>query len=104
MPRVRKHATDADRQAAYRQRRSSQRSAMVIAGLPALPKPTALPGTARWRQGIAEAQRLLEVVQQEMQEYYDQRSETWQEGEKGDAFQERLDAIADVAAQIGDLP
>ena len=32
----------------------------------------------------------------EMQDYFDDRSEAWQEGEKGEAFQEALDLL-DVA-------
>lgn len=38
-----------------------------------------------------------------MQDYYDERSEAWQEGEKGDDFQERLDRLDVVLADLGDL-
>jgi hypothetical protein len=63
----------------------------------------ALPATKRWRQGLTQAHGWLELVQQEMQDYFDERSEKWQEDERGDAFQERLDAITEAVDQLGDL-
>ena len=38
-----------------------------------------------------------------MQGYHDDRSETWQEGEKGEAFQERLDRLDDLLNDWEDI-
>jgi hypothetical protein len=46
---------------------------------------------------------LLELVEQEMQDYYGQRSESWQEAEKGEAFQERLDAVTEARESLDEL-
>ena len=49
--------------------------------------------STRRRQAVANAVDLLLMVEQEMQAYYDDRLETWKEGDKGETFQERLEAI-----------
>ena len=104
MSQVRKHTSNAQRQAAYRRRRKQvQCDVLVPTDLPAVPKLTAIPATERWRKGIAQAHGLLVLVQREMQDYYDERSEKWQEGEKGDAFQERLDQIEEALGYVADL-
>jgi len=36
---------------------------------------------------------LLSAVQEEMEEYQDERSEAWQESDAAEAFQERLDQV-----------
>jgi hypothetical protein len=38
-----------------------------------------------------------------MQEYYDDRSETWQAGERGEAMQERIDALDTILADLEGL-
>jgi hypothetical protein len=104
MPQVRKYTSNARRQAAYRRRRKQIQSGVLVpTDLPAAPKLTSMPATERWRKGIAQAHGLLVLVQQEMQDYYDERSEKWQEGEKGDAFQERLDQIEEALGYVDEL-
>lgn len=39
----------------------------------------------------------------EMQGYYDERSEQWQEGERGEAFQELLDQVDAVRASAEEI-
>jgi hypothetical protein len=41
---------------------------------------------------------LLLAMQQETHDYYEQRSEAWQESDRGEALSERLQAIEDIAA------
>jgi hypothetical protein len=41
---------------------------------------------------------LLLAMQQEMHDYYEQRSEAWQEPDRGEVMSERLQAIEDIAA------
>jgi len=46
---------------------------------------------------------MLSTVAQEMQSYFDGRSEEWQEGDRGQAFQERLDAIGAAKDEVAEL-
>jgi hypothetical protein len=62
-----------------------------------------MPGTARWRQAIANAVDLLSMVADEMESYFDDRSEEWQEGERGDSFRERIDALCEARDLVADL-
>jgi hypothetical protein len=72
-------------------------------GLPALPAIATLPGRARWQASLTAAQALLEQVSQEMQSYFDDRSETWQESERGEQFTEHLEAVTNLAEELQSL-
>ena len=96
MPRQRQYETAADRQAAYRKRRDEARLGQQRA------TPSKL-SVHRWRKEIMAAHTLLGTVEQEMNAYYDERSETWKDGETGETFQERLDALSEVHEQIENL-
>jgi len=101
MPRPRSYASHAARQAAYRRRQQQARAAELRAkGLPPLPAIPSMPGDARWRQALAHAQLLLSSVLDEMQAYFDDRSETWQEGDRGATFQERIDAVQECVDAV----
>lgn len=101
MAQERKYATPAERQAAYRKRCEATRHQQLSArGLPALPVIATLPGQARWTAALASAQALVVQVSTEMHGYYDERTETWQESERGTQFQERLDAIDELLSQF----
>jgi hypothetical protein len=62
-------------------------------------------------QALAEA---LQEAHDDAQEYFDDRSENWQEGERGEAYQEWIDSldalrdtaegIADIADELDDVP
>ena len=105
MPTPRRHAHHAARQAAYRERCAAvRRSELEAKGLPALPAIPSIPGHARWRALTRQAQVLLETLQQEMQTYYEQRSEAWQESETGEALLERLQALQEVRTAMEELP
>jgi broad specificity phosphatase PhoE len=52
-----------------------------------------LPATSRWRAIHAKALERLETLSSEMQDYWDHRSQTWQETERGQTFQERLERV-----------
>ena|SRR3569833_626302 len=98
MPRQRQYETAADRQAAYRNRREEKQTRLGQQRA----KP-GKPGVHRWRKEIAAAQVLLQTVEQEMNAYYDERSEAWKDAEKGETFQERLDVLSEVHEQIENL-
>jgi len=104
MPQPKIYASHAHRQAAYHQRREeARRLQLQERGLPALPAIPTMPGAARWNQSIASAMGMLSTVAQEMQSYFDGRSEEWQEGDRGQAFQERLDAIGAAKDEVAEL-
>lgn len=99
------YATNADRQRAYRQRCQEARPAVAGATeLPPLPALSQVPGYRRWRALIQHAHQLLGSAQAEMQVYYDQRSTAWQEGERGESFLERLEALGEAYAAVAELP
>jgi len=94
MPTPRKYASNAERQAAYRARRPSE-----TAGTPP-PRP----GYRRWGVMIRQAGTLLETITVEMEAYYEERSESWQDSERGENFTERLELIEEIVTLIRDLP
>lgn len=104
MPQPGKYPNNAARQAAYRQRcRQAAKEQARKRGLPPLPALPPLPGSARWRAALALAQRLLEEVCSQMQTYFEQRSETWQESERGQDFIQRLQELEEVCEQMETL-
>ena len=104
MPGMRRYASNAERQAAYRRRVADQRRAALAAqGRPALPGAATLPGAPRWRALLTQAHVLLETVQREMEEYAAARAERWQESARGEAFQERLERVEEAAQQVEEL-
>jgi len=39
----------------------------------------------------------------EMQEYFDDRSEKWQEGEKGEEYQQKIEDLTEIESELQDL-
>lgn len=104
MPAHRKYDSPAQRQAAYRARQAAAHDELMASkGLPALPSIPTVPGQRRWQALVQAAQKMLETAHQEMQDYYDERSESWQDCEKGEAFLERLDTVSDVIDSLDEL-
>ena len=104
MPQPKRYASHAQRQAAYHKRREQARARQLEQkGLPPLPAIPAMPGSARWRQAITHATHLLAMVEQEMEAYFDDRSEQWQESEKAEAFQEQLGEVEQARQTLEDL-
>ena len=46
---------------------------------------------------------ILDAVTTEMETYHDQRSEQWRDSERGEAFDEAAESIAEVAEALRDL-
>lgn len=104
MPQPRKHASPAARQAAYRARsEQAHQIAMAAKGLPSLPALATIPGWPRWNAAFRMAHDLVEGAVSEMQNYYDDLSETWQESERGEEHQERLASVEAVLEALGEL-
>jgi hypothetical protein len=104
MPTPRQHADNAAKQRVYRQRQAEARKAeREQKGLPtAAPIPT-MPSASRWTTALAHAYELLQRTQDEMQNYYDERSETWQESDKGEEFQRQLDTLESIISELDDM-
>ena len=104
MPTPRKYNTDAERYAAYRQRKKEARiSELQVKGLPALPAVPTMPGTRRWLGLMEQARYALTTMHDEMDHYLQERSEKWQESEAGQAFQERIDNPEIILDKIAEL-
>jgi hypothetical protein len=104
MPQPRYHATAAARQAAYRKRCEKVRKGELVAkGLPALPAISTMPGWSRWNASLAAARELVERTVEEMQQYFDERSEAWQDSERAEEHQEKLDSAQTLLDAFGDL-
>lgn len=104
MPTPRHYANHAQRQAAYRKRiADARRQELQAKGMPPLPTVPTMPGVRRWETMSQQALLLLHTVQDEMQEYYDERSETWKESERGERMAERLQALPEAIAAVEEL-
>jgi hypothetical protein len=102
MARPRKHTGAAERQRAYRARVRSRRTTGMESS-PATSSISSRPSTARWSALISQARICLQTVQDEMQSYYDDRSDAWQEAERGLAFEERIVLVETAAQALEDL-
>lgn len=96
MPTPRKYATNAARQAAYRQRGAASPAT-------SLPAPPATPGTRRWRTLLGHARTLLATVATEMTMYGEKRSNAWQESERGETFTERMETVEAILDLLEEL-
>jgi len=96
MPTIRQYATNAARQAAYRARRTGQ----IPAGVP---DPTR-PGYRRWQVLLGHLRELLSTILDEMAVYQAERSEAWQDSERGELFTEQVAALEEIHGLLHDLP
>ncbi len=104
MPTPKQHETSLARQAAYRARQADARKNELAAkGLPATPPISTLPSAARWNALQQSARASIETMRDEMECYYSDRSESWQDGERGVAFQEKIDSINDLLDSLDSL-
>ena len=79
MAQQRHYPDNAAKQRAYRVRQAQARCTEQEAkGLPAAPSLPTLPSRARWQALLTHARLCLERARDEMQSYYDDRSEAWQ--------------------------
>jgi hypothetical protein len=104
MPQERKYASSANRQAAYRRRcQQARRIELLSKGLPPLPAIPTMPGWPRWNTSLRLAQDLIERTQVEMEQYFDDRSETWQESERGEEHQNAIGTVQAALEAMSDL-
>lgn len=62
-----------------------------------------MPGWARWNASFQAAHALLADTLGEMQDYYEDRSESWQESDRGDEHQEKITSVEAVVDALSDL-
>ena len=105
MPQQRRYQDNAAKQRAYRARQAQARRAEQQAkGLPpASPLPT-LPSRARWQALLTQARLALETTRDEMQAYYEDRSEAWQQGERAAMLAEQIEQLEVVLEDLEALP
>ena len=104
MPTPRQYKNAAERQAAYEKRRDAARDEELRGkGLPPMPLISTMPGTRRWKGMLDLARALVQGVCDERESYYDDRSEEWQESERGETFQQHSDEIADMLAVLEEI-
>jgi hypothetical protein len=80
-----------------------RQAALAAKGLPPLPAIAGLPGRTRWNASLATARELIADTLSEMQDYFDDRSDSWQESERGDEHQERIASVEAVLDALADL-
>jgi len=94
MPQPKKHNSHAERQAAYRKR---QREALAAhlneKGLPPLSAISTIPSRSRWHQAMSSIEAQMMRIEAEMEAYYDERSERWQQSDKAEEFDQKLEDL-----------
>ena len=101
MPQPRHHADNAAKQRAYRTRQAeARRSEQAAKGLPPAPPLPTLPSRARWQALLTQARLALETTRDEMQAYYDARSETWQQGERAATLAEEIEQLDVILEEL----
>jgi hypothetical protein len=90
--------TPAQKQAAYRDRLRLR----ALGQLPDSPAPCNIPAEKRWSAALSQALRLIEQTRDEIQAYADDRTEDWQESERGEAMQERIESLSSIIDEITD--
>jgi hypothetical protein len=104
MPTPRRYANQAQRQAAYRSRIAAARKQELQArGMPPMPAIPGMPGLRRWKAMNQQALLLLLTIQEEMQDYYDERSDLWKESERGETMAEHLQMLQEAIAAVEGL-
>jgi len=101
MPTPKKYESEAERQAAYRDRqRRARAEERASKGLPPVPAVPTMPGTARWRGLIETARAALETTREEMETYHAERTDRWREGDRAEQM---LETTATLEGIINDL-
>ena len=105
MPHPRQHADHAARQRAYRDRQAAaRREERQAKGLPTTSPIATLPSRARWQALLAQAQLSLETLRDELQAYYDARTQTWQESDRAVTLAEQRDTLEQVLDDLDAVP
>jgi hypothetical protein len=97
MPTPRQYPSHAARQAAYRAR-------CRLASTPSAERPIPpVPGYRRWGALLGQVHALVQQVCTEMTTYQAERSDAWQDSDRGEAFADRLAALEELQDQLTEL-
>ncbi len=104
MPTPKQHENSAARQRAYTARKAAAIAEQLAAkGLPGAPVIASMPGTARWNALIDRGRADIEASRHAMQEYFDDRSENWQESERAEELQTKIEKLDEVLSMIDEI-
>jgi hypothetical protein len=105
MPQQRQHPDNAAKQRAYRARQAqARRDEQQAKGLPPAPSLPTVPSRARWHALLTQAHLSLTLARDELQAYYEDRSEAWQQGERAATLQDQLDLLEQALDTLDALP
>lgn len=62
-----------------------------------------MPGYRRWKAMTKQCLSILDTAITEMDVYLDQRSDVWQDSERGEVFVEIMESIVEIAAALRDI-
>jgi hypothetical protein len=100
-----KYASNAERQRAYRRRKRDRIDDILsMKGLPSLPAISSIPGWPRWKEGMTRIAAQMEVIESEMTDYFDERTERWQESDKAETFDQNLNTLRILIEKAQDWP
>ncbi len=104
MPQPRHYRTRAEQQAAYRRRQLvAQKNQLAARRLPPLPALPTVPGRHRWQALLELAQWAVQSMVDERDEYFDARSETWQDSDRGERFKDITNEIEAIVSTLETL-
>ena len=105
MPQPRQYTDAAERQRAYRQRQAENIRIMAQGISTPIPPMTIsnIPPQRRWNDLQSKAYYALEMLRDEMQAYYNDRTERWQESEAGTAMQERIETVENLLSELEEM-
>lgn len=92
------------RQSRFRKRQQEvRRQEQREKGLPPMPTISAMPGKARWIATIEAAEALLSQAAEEIDEYWEERSENWRESYAADELQQRKKRLDKMATTLSEM-
>lgn len=100
MPQPLKYASTAEKQKAYRARQADRLKAISEGRTPPPPAIGNMPATQRWNALHEQARSALEALRDEMQAYYDARTEQWQESDRGTDLLDRIEATESLLTDL----
>lgn len=104
MPQPRKYPNAAARVAAYRERQRRAREAeLEPQNLPPKASIATMGDRPRWHALMEAARATIETAQRELETYWHDRSETWQESERGEAMHEDIDDLERLADELAEI-
>ena len=81
--------TNAERQRKYRESRKQEAAQALVTGAPPAHRLSNVPSRARWEAMRAQAREALQTIISEMEAYWEERSEEWQESDRGIEFEQQ---------------